>query len=158
MLYTPWGMFFIFKKKNYINNPDYGMYLSKYNLSGKSKFLVITTDISIINTMLIPIYYTLKNRDVFMLLYRFSSLRNFDKLRLDLKRFRKKSEYQTILIPSKNMKPLLRIFFLFKIAFHFPGSVYQGERLLRSEVIFGLKCVYGFLRLNYFKKLIWSFS
>lgn len=149
-----YAMFFIFKKKNYISEKYFNMYLSKYNAAGKSKFLIITTDLGIVKSVLIPIYYTLKEKDVFMLLYRFSTLRSFGKLRLDLRRFRKTSHYQTILVPSKNMKPLLRIFFLFKMTFHFPGSIYGGTRLFRSEVILGLRSVYGFLRLNYFNKMI----
>lgn len=127
--------------------------ITKYRVSNKIKFLVITTNISVVKTLLLPLTYIFRERDNFTLLYRFATLRSYDKLRYDLSRRGGGSNYQTILIPTKTMRPLLRIFFLFKMQFHFPGTIVLGKRVDRATVIQMVRAVYAFLRMGHYNKI-----
>lgn len=59
--------------------------LAKYRTNKKMKFLLITTNLELTKNVLIPLHFIFKEIDSFIILYRFATLRSYDKLRFDLK-------------------------------------------------------------------------
>lgn len=146
-------MFFIFSKKKFLMKPHNERLLAKYRTNKKMKFLLITTNLELIKNALIPLHFIFKEVDSFIILYRFATLRSYDKLRFDLKWKIPKLNIQTVLVPAKTIQPLLRIFFLFKIQFHFPAIMRRGRVVTRLETLQLIRNTYSLLRLQIFQKI-----
>lgn len=120
---------------------------------GKFKILLLTNDFSVIKNFILPMYYTLKNKEVFTVLYKFVSIRNFKYVKHDLVFLNRRLGYQAVLLPGKSVRSLLSILFEAKMPFHFVTGSNSGRQTRRIEVYYFLKEVYSWFRINYYKKI-----
>ena len=120
-------MFFIYKKKPRPLCNKYSSLLYN-NLTGvQPRILILTFDFLLIKSFLLPIKYIIKDRDSFLLFYRFQSIRNYKMMVVELGLLVRGRSFHSILLPTVGVRHMLRLLILFKIPFHFLKPSTSGE-------------------------------